>query len=757
MQTKNRDNIKKRNDLFSSIMKNPKLSKALKEALEAPIGSTKREQAKSVLSIMKKMGGVDKNYDGKGGLITSGLTAPAAPSLGVSSPSSVNLNPTGTNLMFFPAMGSTLKTNNLNINNTASGLPSAPTPILGGSPNVSSLNGTPTKTNTPGSGSLNGLGTTGGGSLNGTGVTAFSPDNTILSPNISKGVFGSSPSPLSGSIVSKFDTSAGVPQPVAPKSSLSSLQSPYTSPLTAPESISGFNINTLYNSIVPKETPPVGTTTAQTSSSVAEKNASDLAKKAAADAVTKSIADNNAKKTAADALIKTDDAAKTDPYGTYSSSNSTSLGRAVNSAMGADVYGVNYADSAFGGDFEGHIANDEAKLRAKYGLEAKEQTLSDLTSMRENFVPTLQAYIKGKDQYLTFIDQMLQKTKGSILDMDMGNPAVAASYNKYVDYLTTLKGRQNARYSTYLDYAKSDYEANVTKAKDDYQNAITNFESEMTREGTLDQNKYNRLMALGTAMYTAEENKPIVFLNREKVALETKLVKTHIINDALGIVTDEKSLADEKEYKGKYADKDGGLNFEAVPVGGLDAEFTRISETMGRSPEPLVAAINEMIKTTVANAGKEKTTGEGVTKESTLKKIRELVNKLKKDNPLVAAQINPAVVEAEIGNAEDYIKTNLDSVKKAATELVSSTRIPSWWRPKAYEAQRTPGLADKASWKANNSGVAESVLDALYDNAERAFSGEGNSFKTNPLSYVTNLFTPKQNKTLESSIANELF
>ena len=58
--------LKSKNAAFSAIAKNPKLVKILNEAINAPVGSTKRVRAKSVLSILKKVS-PDKVYLGKGG------------------------------------------------------------------------------------------------------------------------------------------------------------------------------------------------------------------------------------------------------------------------------------------------------------------------------------------------------------------------------------------------------------------------------------------------------------------------------------------------------------------------------------------------------------------------------------------------------------------------------------------------------------------------------------------------------------------
>ena len=62
---KNNGNNKHRMTYIDSIMKDPNLSKLIFEASSAPLGSTKRKQAKSTINIIKRS---DKNnYFGKGG------------------------------------------------------------------------------------------------------------------------------------------------------------------------------------------------------------------------------------------------------------------------------------------------------------------------------------------------------------------------------------------------------------------------------------------------------------------------------------------------------------------------------------------------------------------------------------------------------------------------------------------------------------------------------------------------------------------
>lgn len=60
-------NQKKRIDLINSIMRNPNLSRTIHEAAAAPIGSTKRDKAKSIISIINKINPSGGSLNGQGG------------------------------------------------------------------------------------------------------------------------------------------------------------------------------------------------------------------------------------------------------------------------------------------------------------------------------------------------------------------------------------------------------------------------------------------------------------------------------------------------------------------------------------------------------------------------------------------------------------------------------------------------------------------------------------------------------------------
>ena len=76
---------------------------------------------------------------------------------------------------------------------------------------------------------------------------------------------------------------------------------------------------------------------------------------------------------------------------------------------------------------------------------------------------TMIAYTQGKDQYMSYVNDLIQKGQNELTTTDMGNPTTANEYNNYMNMLYTLKGLQTKRENTYIQGA-------VDKCKTDQMN-----------------------------------------------------------------------------------------------------------------------------------------------------------------------------------------------------------------------------------------------------------------------------------------------
>ncbi|MFH1151643.1 MAG: hypothetical protein V1788_00795 [Nanoarchaeota archaeon] len=78
------------------------------------------------------------------------------------------------------------------------------------------------------------------------------------------------------------------------------------------------------------------------------------------------------------------------------------------------------------------------------------------------------SYIRGKDEYLKKIDDLLDDANMKIANMDTSNPYVAQRCKYYTNYLTILKGRQNQRYIDFLDLGIKQWNAEITQEQNLY-------------------------------------------------------------------------------------------------------------------------------------------------------------------------------------------------------------------------------------------------------------------------------------------------
>ena len=89
--------LKHKTTVMKSIMGNPKLARMFRDALKSPLGSTKRDNARTTLSIIGKIGKANDGRGGPGGAITPSYS----PSY--SNESSPTYQPDFSNMMIFPA------------------------------------------------------------------------------------------------------------------------------------------------------------------------------------------------------------------------------------------------------------------------------------------------------------------------------------------------------------------------------------------------------------------------------------------------------------------------------------------------------------------------------------------------------------------------------------------------------------------------------------------------------------------------------
>ena len=671
---------KKKNDLLASILKNPKLAKSFSEAMGAPIGSTKREQAKSVLSIMKKLGGI-KN-DGQGGIIRN-----------TSQPEPVVKTENYSNMMIFPAAPK-FKAKQVEVKPSGQGGPSYDG--KGGIFNTISNSG---------------IYGDNGASY---GIKRSAPVPKPEYPNIFKGL---------GDIFKVSDEYKN--------------REPYV-----PQNRFGgdFNLNQIGGNVLktikgePMVTPTTQQGGAQTGAPVyptpdgkaPTQSYSNLYQPGGMTPMNGAMTPmNGTAPTAPTAPIG--HTTYGTPTGSTTSGTPTSLTdqtgprdanqlrtdaqRAVNAGTGAGMFSLGVLDERFGGGLQEYLDGIDTKLKNDFGLVPLETELSRLKAAKNNLVPTMQSYIRGKDQYLSAIEKMIDSAEGELLKEDMGNPAVANSYNNYLTYLYTLKGRQNARYGNYLNAAIDDYNAEVERTQSNYENVYNQYENMMTRKSAIAQTEYDTMYNAMSDMYTSLENAPMRLASLEALQLQNLETGSRIANDSLSPSRiDEDHMKDSAAYFKQITDSDGNLNMNRLTASGLEGLFSEIPPEKRMA---MTSAISQAIKTTISNSGGD---NEKIGEMNEL--IRTLGNVSGGDT--YANQLFASISGSADNSMGSYLIQNIGSVKKAVKNLV-----------------KKGGLEDKSKWKNKYSDLGGNLLDELYAGIGNNFEG----YEDDPGAYLSRLFS----------------
>ena len=868
-----KEQIKKKNNMMKSIMSNPKLARAFRDAVSAPIGSTKRDQAKAVLSIMKKVGGIQN--DGQGGPLGNSFvqgfsSAPAAPA-----PTTGFKMPDFGNMFVFPSAPAfkmptvtaptpapAPKTTPITKTNPFENKPNFTYSWNGGPESTSPYDAThvPAKPPVPKATAADiqaakdqegykpglvprALGALGGGLLKGlnwtknvlgtvgwgaegvaestvrnivpaaralfTGETAANPirwtgiQDTLGGRVISK-TFAGKPTDktnieeTTSSIVAKpVDTT----EPTDTTQKTNVWETPYTSKdntqtdtevtppgYTAPtqfkwniaatsiSKILGTNPDAKLSTIsIPDLAKAIATNegyfNGTSKPAIRNNNPGNLkfAHQPGATADAKGYAVFATPEAGGQALIN-DLTAKynSGEFATindlmiiyspdldnpanpnYSSNGSSPTGSyssvadAVKNNIGASTYALGAADQLFPEGLPAHLANDKKKLELEYNIKAKEEALTELTSKSVNFLPTLKQYMSGKDQYLKYVDKLIEAHDKSAMNADLSNPVIAADFKAQSDFLYGLKGKQEQRYSNYLSAASADYQADVQRLTDDYTRTFNDYKNAVTEGANLDQTTYNDILTRASALYTDLEQADARTLNQRTIYDQNLKTSLGMIEAGIDQSTIDPDYFENKaEYIKAYGDKDGGLSDAAVSAGGIETMVREVADLQGRPASTLIFSLQQLIQKRITNAsGKDATE----TPQAAIAKINKYLSDFAVVAPVPAATLKQALYKAGSGYASSYMEQNLTQVKAAAEDLVKG-QTPWYW------FNKESGLADKEGWMARHADVDKEVLESLYTNAQKAITPES-SYAKNPQTYIDKLFRGADTKQQASSAA----
>lgn len=822
---------KKKNELMKAIMSDPKLSKEFRDAMNAPIGSTLRSNAKPLFSILNKVKGI---RDGQGGPFDQPISTPVNQS-----------SPNYSNMYVFPSPSPIKKDLNTRITDFM-GLPEYKTPVVPKKepkvyPNifegfsnifkVPEQYKLPTRTPTPtpdySKFNINEVGGNVWNMLQGKPITpkpvvppvtasnmSYAPIKPVLSQALDTAV---TPSNVNVPITKKAEASVVPDKVVTPPAPvvlpekqiydktmdntlfsklLGGVTSSISTPLTLGGLSSGVTLEDFSHALVAQESGGDYTAVSPKGamgkyqimpfnlgyaglSDTPENRAKFLATPALQDKAYGAMITELYKKydgdlmkvaaayygghgaveklgtTAADApqgnfpsindyvrqvfgripdLKLSGDFAGTNPFGGYVSSSGAQA--AIDSGVSSPYsYGSDLAKSEFGGRNLTQVIIDNKEAFDK-ALEPLELRLSELKGMSGNFVETLTEYMAGRDEYSKVIDKMIDSAKSGLMSVDMSDKASVDEYNNNLNYLYTLKGRQNGRYSNYLKASVADYEADVATAQANYDTFYKQAGEILNQQNTLDQATYNDLMTRGAAIYTELSDAPAKALNFKILNQQYIAAGGQSVIDGIegGVVTNPKYPADVKAAvaslsidKGINDNATGTLDWTKIPVDGLYGIYTQNAHT-GSDEKAITEGIRQVLAKTLQQNTDPKVAA----------KINGLITGLAAyPDPgakAFAAELSRQLIPDAERSWSGSILSNIGDVKSAMEDLISP------YGGFVGIGRKQPGMQDKARWMAKHSSLGTELLEALYTTVSNNVAS-GTAYAADPKVFIDQIFS----------------
>lgn len=212
----------------------------------------------------------------------------------------------------------------------------------------------------------------------------------------------------------------------------------------------------------------------------------------------------------------------------------------------------------------------KSEKKKEFNLTAWEDKMNKMLNAGASIKEDLTAYIRGKDEYLGSIDKMLDEASTKFAYMDTSNPYAKQRTGMYLNYLTILKGRQNQRYVNFLNTAVNYFNADMTATQNAYNSAYTKFKEAYTDEATMTTELFNNTKTLLGEMYTNLEKleekasdklelqikqqqaaydmaldavnlqiKQVELENKQNGVTDPDKYNSNTLNDAMGITTDK--------------------------------------------------------------------------------------------------------------------------------------------------------------------------------------------------------------------------
>lgn len=173
-------------------------------------------------------------------------------------------------------------------------------------------------------------------------------------------------------------------------------------------------------------------------------------------------------------------------------------------------------------------------LKQKYNIDELQSQLAQMTADGGLIGPMLTTYIQNKDSSLNEIHSQILSANDQMLHSDQGNPYESQIWSRYSDYLNNLYTAQNASYADFFNKSTKMYSDALTAQSNLYTNALNNFNSELTTKVNATEADYNNMKQALVDMYTSVQDAPMKELQLGMLKDQAALAHAQLIQSTSG-------------------------------------------------------------------------------------------------------------------------------------------------------------------------------------------------------------------------------
>ena len=368
--------------------------------------------------------------------------------------------------------------------------------------------------------------------------------------------------------------------------------------------------------------------------------------------------------------------------------------------------------------FSQALEDNRSRIWDSFKLDENKARVEELQKEVAILPKDMTDYISARDTYIKETDGAISDFMKKMEKMDMSNPVVAKQATSHLNYLYTLRGRQNQSYMGYLNEAVVNHQTKLNDAVTDYNSKLGLAETELTSANEMTREKYTMYSQSLTELFQAVQDAPTK-------ALQLKALQNQVYSAAGTGATDQAAFDAKQGYfkqrdlmKGSIIDS----NLLAIPGTNLVDQIGRISwGDPSIMQDNVLRAYEEGVGKFMWEPNDDKT---GITPESKRKMAEEGIRNFAQVAATGMQSGNDAAVTQGLAFAmsvgDNYAKNvsqNLVSVAPQIMESVKTLAPGGSWYTFGLSKKQPPTLEQFVNTVQSNTGgnaLSESIAKAVY-------------------------------------------